>query len=40
MQTKPKWLEQIRMPFRALHDNIRTAQAYVDWARRFVVFPN
>jgi hypothetical protein len=31
-------LEQLRQRIRVLHYSIRTEQAYVDWARRFVLF--
>ena len=34
----PKLLEQLRQRIRALHYSIRTEQAYVDWARRFILF--
>ncbi len=34
----PKLLEQLRQRIRVLHYSIRTEQAYVDWARRFVLF--
>lgn len=34
----PKLLEQLRQRIRVLHDSIRTEQAYVDWARHFILF--
>lgn len=34
----PKLLEQLRQRIRVLHCSIRTEQAYVDWARRFILF--
>jgi integron integrase len=40
MEAKPKLLDQMRMAIRALHYSIRTEQAYVDWARRFIIFHN
>jgi Phage integrase, N-terminal SAM-like domain len=40
MQSKPKLLDHMRMAIRALHDSIRTEQAYVAWARRFIIFHN
>jgi hypothetical protein len=34
----PKLLDQIRARIRYRHYSIRTERAYVDWARRFVLF--
>lgn len=34
----PKLLESLRQRIRVLHYSIRTEQAYVDWARRFILF--
>jgi hypothetical protein len=34
----PKLLESLRQRIRVLHYFIRTEQAYVDWARRFILF--
>ena len=33
-----KVLEQMRDVLRTQHDAIRTENAYVDWARRFILF--
>ncbi|WP_366144327.1 type II secretion system minor pseudopilin GspK [Giesbergeria sp.] len=35
---QPKLLERIRIYFRTQHYSIRTEQAYVDWARCFILF--
>lgn len=35
---QPKLLDQIRATIRTLHYSIRTEEAYVDWARRFILF--
>jgi len=34
----PRLLESMRERIRVLHYSIRTEQAYVDWARRFILF--
>ena len=34
----PRLLEQIRRKIRVKHYSIRTEEAYVDWARRFLVW--
>lgn len=34
----PKLLDSLRQRIRVLHYSIRTEQAYVDWARRFILF--
>lgn len=34
----PKLLDRVRARTRALHYSIRTEEAYVDWARRFILF--
>ena len=34
----PKLLEQLRIHLRTRHYSIRTEEAYIDWARRFIVF--
>jgi integron integrase len=34
----PKLLDQVREATRRLHYSIRTEDAYVDWARRFILF--
>ncbi len=34
----PKLLDQLRIHLRTRHYSIRTEQAYVDWARRFILF--
>jgi integron integrase len=36
----PKLLDQMRAKLRLLHYAIRTEEAYVDWARRFILFHN
>ena len=33
-----KLLDRVRARIRTLHYSIRTEQAYVDWARRFILF--
>ena len=38
VQQPPKLLDQLRQRIRVLHYSIRTEQAYVDWARRFILF--
>ena len=35
---EPKLLDQLRGRHRVKHYSIRTEQAYVEWARRFVLF--
>lgn len=35
---QPKLLERMRVHLRTRHYSIRTEQAYVDWARRFILF--
>ncbi len=39
-QYSPKLLDQLRAEIRVRHYSIRTEQAYVDWARRFILFHN
>ena len=36
----PKLLEQLRTHLRTRHYSIRTEQAYIDWARRFILYHN
>jgi integrase-like protein len=36
--SSPKLLDRIRWLLRAKHYSIRTEEAYVDWARRFILF--
>jgi integron integrase len=36
--SQPKLLDQLRAVIRTMHYSIRTEQAYVDWARRFILF--
>lgn len=31
-------LERMRIHLRTLHYSLRTEQAYLDWARRFILF--
>lgn len=33
----PKLLERMRIHLRTRHYSIRTEEAYIDWARRFIV---
>lgn len=35
---KPKLLDQVRFTIRAKHYSIRTEEAYVHWAKRFILF--
>ena len=35
---QPKLLERMRIHLRTRHYSIRTEQAYIDWARRFILF--
>ncbi len=37
---KPKLLDQLRQAIRTRHYSIRTEQAYVQWARRYILFHN
>jgi len=37
---KPKLLDQVRDVMKRKHFSIRTAQAYVDWIRPFILFHN
>ena len=34
----PKLLDRMRIHLRTRHYSIRTEQAYVDWARRFILY--
>jgi hypothetical protein len=34
----PRLLDRVRMTTRALHDSLRTEEAYVGWVRRFIRF--
>src|SRR5512132_1252314 len=34
----PKLLDRVRMAVRARHYSIRTEEAYVTWARRYILF--
>ena len=36
--TPPRLLDQVRARIRVMHYNIRTEEAYTDWARRFILF--
>src|SRR5690606_38880496 len=38
MAAKPKLLDQLREAVRTRHYSIRTELAYVNWARRFILF--
>jgi hypothetical protein len=35
---KPKLLDRLRHKIRMKHYSIRTEEAYVDWARRYILF--
>jgi hypothetical protein len=35
---QPKLLERMRIHLRTRHYSIRTEEAYIDWARRFILF--
>ena len=37
-QRSPKLLERMRIHLRTRHYSIRTEEAYIDWARRFILF--
>ena len=37
---KPRLLDQVRQAIRVRHYSIRTEEAYVNWARRFILFHN
>jgi integron integrase len=39
-QDAPKLLDRLRAEIRVRHYSIRTEEAYVDWARRFILFHN
>ena len=39
-QDSPKLLDRMRAEIRVRHYSIRTEEAYVDWARRFILFHN
>jgi len=39
-QEPPKLLDRMRTEIRVRHYSIRTEEAYVDWARRFILFNN
>lgn len=39
-QDPPKLLDRLRTEIRVRHYSLRTEQAYVDWARRFILFHN
>lgn len=39
-QDSPKLLDRLRAEIRVRHYSIRTEEAYVDWARRFIIFHN
>lgn len=39
-EAKPKFLDQLRHAIRLRHYSIRTEEAYVQWARRFILFHN
>jgi len=38
--TKPRLLDQVRDRIQALHDSIRTEQAYLGWIKRFIMYHN
>jgi len=37
---KPKLLDHMRAVVQTLHYSIRTKDAYIDWARRYISFQN
>jgi len=37
---RPRLLDRLRQAIRVRHDSIRTEEAYVQWARRFILFHN
>ncbi|HET8760247.1 MAG TPA: phage integrase N-terminal SAM-like domain-containing protein, partial [Nitrospiria bacterium] len=37
-EAKPKLLDQLRHTIRLRHYSIRTEEAYVQWAKRFILF--
>ena len=37
-QDSPKLLDRLRTQIRLRHYSLRTEQAYVDWARRYILF--
>lgn len=39
-QKSPRLLDQMRAEIRVRHYSIRTEEAYVDWARRYILFHN
>ena len=39
-EASPKLLDRMRAEIRVRHYSIRTEEAYVDWARRFILFNN
>ena len=39
-QDSPTLLDRLRAEIRVRHYSLRTEQAYVDWARRFILFHN
>ena len=38
MESKTKWLDQIRYVLRLKHRRISTEDAYVPWVKRFILF--
>ena len=40
MLEKPRLLDQLRNKVRTQHYSIRTEKSYVDWVKRFMLFPN
>jgi len=38
MEPKTKLLDQMRLVLRLKHLSIRTERAYINWAKRFIVF--
>jgi len=39
-QDSPRLLDRMRAEIRLRHYSIRTEEAYVDWARRFILYHN
>jgi hypothetical protein len=40
MSEPPRLLDRIRMAVRTRHYSIRTEEAYVAWAKRYILFHN
>src|SRR3954447_3712566 len=40
MSQEPKLLDRLRTPIRSRHYSLRTEEAYLRWAKRFILFHN